>query len=389
MTASRNNGIPAYVYLDGKRNVENWQLNQTKPRISSLSSFFSSNTIEDSGNHELFGFRRFARNYLLGSDKSTRLKTSRQGNLPDEQSDNNYYAQMNGVPHQLKFRSAASNSRPEINIDQEPSTKTHRLNVNGEMVDYELDVFGVPQKIPDLFQEDNVYATIDGENVYVTSSSEDELLENNVRPKAIVISNIPKSTGIASILAQLHGGPLENIAVHMGDDQNLKKVQLDFHTHEAANSFMKYGRTNMFKINGQHLTPEWGRISDHKTKKSNEWDEQTSSNEDQDSCRCLIMKRYINSVKRTKYSDPYKESPLEPLNLSEIRQDFGNFGNILEITPIVSRKLCISINFFSMESATRAMCEYEDPTSDLHKTYFNDWAIWYGKDVTDRPCLAL
>ncbi|GAV54984.1 hypothetical protein ZYGR_0AS03070 [Zygosaccharomyces rouxii] len=389
MTASRNNGIPAYVYLDGKRNVENLQLNQTKPRVSSLSSFFSTSTMEDNGNHELFGFRRFARNYLLGSDKSTKFKTARQGNLPNEQSSYNCYAQVNAAPHQLQFRGNASNNKPGMNMDPEPSIRTQRLNVNGEMVDYELDVFGIPQKIPDLFQEDNVYTTMDGENACVTSSSEDELLENNVRPRAVVLGNIPKSTGIASILAQLHGGPLENIAIHTGDAQTLKKVQLDFLTHEAAYSFMKYGRTNMFKINGQHLTPEWGRISDHKIKKSNEWDDQQSSNEDQDFCRCLIMKKYINCAKRTKYSDAYKESPLEPLNLSEIKQDFGNFGEILEITPVVSRKLCISVNFFSMESAMKAMREYENPTSNLHKAYFDNWAIWYGKDITDRPCIAL
>lgn len=389
MTASRNNGTPSYVYLDRKKNVENLKFNQTKPRISSISSFFSSNAVEDTGNHEFFGFRRFARNYLLGSDKSTKFKTARQGNLPDEQSNNNYYARLNATPRQLQFRGTTNNNRPGINMEQEPSTKTHLLNVNGEMVDYELDVFGIPQRIPDLFEEDNVYMTIDGENVYVTSSSEDELLENNIHPKAIVLGNIPKSTGIASILAQLHGGPLENIVIHTNEDQSLKKVQLDFLTHEAAYSFMKYGRTNMFKVNGQHLTPEWGTTSDPKINEGNEWDDQQSSSEDQDFCRCLIMKKYINFSKKNKYSDPYKESPLEPLNIFEIKQDFGTFGEILEITPIVSRKLCISINFFSIDSAMNAMKEYENPTSNLHKVYFNDWAIWYGKDITDRPCIAL
>lgn len=389
MTASRNNSIPAYVYLDGKRNVENLQLNQGRSRVSSISSFFSSSTMEDNGNHELFGFRRFARNHLLGSEKSTRFKTARQSNLPNEQSSDNCYAQMNAVPHQLQFKSTTNKNKLGMNMDQEPSTKTHRLNVNGEMVDYELDVFGVPQRIPDLFQEDNAYAAVDGENIYVTSSSEDELLENNVRPKAIVLGNIPKRTGIASILAQIHAGPLENIIVHTDDEQALKKIELDFLTHEAAYSFMKYGRTNMFKINGQHLTPEWGKSSEHKTKKGNEWDDQQSSSDDQDFCRSLIMKKYINCTKRTKYSEAYKKSPLEPLNLSEIKQDFGTFGEILEITPVVSRKLCISINFFNMESAMKAMKEYENPNSDLHKAYFNNWAIWYGKDITDRPCIAL
>lgn len=389
MMTSKNNGVPTYVYFDGRRNVENVELNQGKQRVSSLSSFFSSNSVEENGNHELFGFRRFAKNYLLGPDKSSRFKTSRHGNQPVNMPIDSYYAQVNATPHQVQFKGTASKNKLGMNMDQEPSTKTHRLNVNGEMVDYELDAFGVPQKIPDLFKEDNVCSTMAGENIYVTSSSEDELLENNDRPKAVVLNNIPKNTGITSILAQMHGGPLENIVIHTDDDYALKKVELDFLTYEAAYSFMKYGRTNMFKVNGKHLTPEWRRRSEHKIKRDHEWEEQQSSNDDQDFCRCLIMKKYINCSKRTRYSDAYKESPLEPLNLSEIKQDFGTFGEILEITPVVSRKLCISINFFNMESARRVMKEYETPGSNLHKIYFNNWAIWYGKDVTDRPCIAL
>lgn len=382
MTAARNNGIPAYVFLDNKKKME---LNQTKSRVSSLSSFFTSNSVDDTDAHEIFGFRRFAKNYFLGYDKSGRFRTSRHGNPSIDGCNGDYYSQVNGFSQQVQFKNPAAKKK----LDQEPSTKTHKLNVNGEMVDYELDAYGVPQRIPDLFKEDNVHASIDGENAYVTSSSEDELLENNVRPKVIIIGNIPSNTGIGSILSQVCGGPLEKIAVQTNEEQALKRVELDFCTINAARSFMKYGRTNMFKINGKHLSPEWRKTPENKLSKSNRWEEQSSLELQSDFCRCLIMKKYINSGKGVRYSDLYKQSPLEPLDISEIKQDFEVFGDILEITPVVSRKLCISINFFAIESAVKAMKEYEDPTSVLHKSYFHNWAIWYGKDITDRPCVVL
>ncbi|SJM86203.1 uncharacterized protein ZBIST_2722 [Zygosaccharomyces bailii] len=384
MSAARTNGFPAYLYLDTKKNEEE---SQAKARVSSLSSFFTSNTVEHNGAREIFGFRRFARNYLLASDKSGRFRSSRRENPSVNGYNGNCYAQVNAAPYQIQFQNSNAKNGFGVTIGQEPSTKTHRLNVNGEMIDYELDAYGVPQRIPDLFKEDHINVSLEGENVFVTSSSEDELLEHNVHPKVITLGDVPGNTGIGSILAQVCGGPLENIVVQINEEQALQRVELDFCTFNAARSFMRYGRTNMFKINGSHLKPVWGKTSTGSQRK--EWEEPRSDEESSNVCRCLILKKYISSTRRTKYSDVYKESPLEPLNISEIKHDFGNFGQIQEITPVVSRKLCISISFYSVDSAVKVMKEYEDPTTVLHKNYFDSWAIWYGKDITDRPCTVL
>lgn len=395
MTSQRNNAIPVVAFIDAKKCVVDTNSNQPRSRVSSLSSFFSTNSF-DEGSHEMFGFRRFARSYLVGSEKSGK-KTINKPEVQcinsnwNNESKGTYVINVDGLATSSSHRKSTSAQKSfGRNMNPEARTNTQRLNVNGELVDYELDVFGVPQKIPDLFKEEcGTDVVTQGKPVYSASSSEEEPSDTNLRPKSIILERIPRNTGLGSILSQVCGGPLERVEVHRtGSDATLKRVELRFLTNEGARSFMKFGRTNMFKINGIHLNPEWGKCTDAKgyfTKGSSG----DSFDEDIGICRCLVLKKYITTNKKFKHGENIKGFISDSLDVAEIKRDFGISGEILEIAPIVSRKLCISISYYSIDSAMRTMDDYENPNSYLHKKYFRHWAVWYGKDITDRPCIEL
>lgn len=395
MTSQRNNEIPVRALLDSKKCMMDTNLNPPRSRVSSLSSFFSTNSFDESS-REMFGFRRFARSYLLGSEKSGKknvIKPESQctnSNL-NKESKGTCVINVDDLATSTSHRKTASTQKSfGRNMNPEASTNIQRFNVNGELVDYELDIYGVPQKIPDLFKEEGGTDIVaQGKLLYSASSSEEEPSDTIIRPKAIILERIPRSTGLGSILSQVCGGPLERVEVYKKDsDDSLRRVELRFLTNEGARSFMKFGRTNMFKINGIHLNPEWGKYTDSKddSMKGSSGD---SSDEDIGICRCLVLKKYITTNKKFKHGDNPKGFISDSLDIEEIKRDFGISGEILEIAPIVSRKLCISISYYCIDSAMRTMDDYENPNTYLHKKYFRNWAVWYGKDITDRPCIEL
>lgn len=404
MTIRRDETITANRFFDAIKNPENNNLNGARSRVSSLSSFFSSSAI-DGESRSIFGFRKFAKACLLGSGKSGKRNTSKV--LIDQNARNLSYRQDNtvlngsegflyGVPgekvcysnyqRQLEKYGGDNIARAVcIEMGGDSIARPVYINMGGDFYDYQLDSYGVPQRIPDLFKEDNV-SEIKDLMISTTSSNEDELHEGMFEQRSIVLANVPRSTGLSSILSQVCGGPLETILLHRSEiDRTLIRVELDFLTRAGAVSFMKYSRTNLFKVNGVHLVPEWKKLSELQPPPlSDEFLEDIP-----EVCRCLIMKRYASGNKKHKHGDTSKEPSLDNLDISDIKRDFETFGEIQEIAPIISRKLCISISFYCVHNAIRAMDEYENPASQLYRKYFKTWAVWYGKDITDRPCTEI
>ncbi|QLQ81439.1 hypothetical protein HG537_0F02000 [Torulaspora globosa] len=389
MTIRRDETITTNRFFEGIKNPEN---NAARSRVTSLSSFFSSSAI-DGESRSIFGFRKFAKACLLGSGKSGKKNTSKV--LTDQYAPNLSYRQDNavlngsqgflyGVPDE---KLCYSNYQKQLGKDGSDDTaRTVCINFGCcEMFDYQLDSYGVPQRIPDLLKEDNV-SEIKDLMISTISSNEEELYEGIFEQRSIVLANVPRSTGLSSILSQVCGGPLETILLHRNEiDRTLIRVELNFLTRDGAVSFMKYSRTNLFKVNGVHLVPEWKKLSELQPPPlSAEFLEDIP-----EVCRCLIMKKYASGNKRSKHGDNSKESALDNLDISDIKKDFETFGEIQEIAPIISRKLCISISFYCVHNAIRAMDEYENPASQLYKKYFKTWAVWYGKDITDRPCTEI
>lgn len=371
-----------------------------RSRIPSLSSLFS-NTVFEEKPHELIGFRRFAKAYILGTEKNTKAKVTNSATQINISSlsyqSNGNYLDRNGLFKGPYLNKIYLGNKFELSQNQQAMTNTHKINVVGKVYDYNLDQHGIPEMIPDLLPDDD--DNDDNEHNDGSPSDEGGTTASNISSnlnintserdmRRIVLRNIPVGTGIRSIVSQIYGGPLESLIIyrkHSNSDE-LNKVELNFLTYEGAWSFMKYGRTNLFQVNGKQLLPEWGKIGFDK-RMNIDIISKIGLSESNDVSRYLILKRYTNKVdKRNELS---KEHLIDNLDIREIRRDFEKFGNVFDITPIISRKLCISISYNDILGAMTAMEDYENPYSYLHQKYFRTWAIWYGKDTTNKPCIEL
>lgn len=327
---------------------------------------------------QLFGLRRLAKNLIIGSpletgNLSVNLMASTSGSRKRRI---NYLNCVNGVPHETK--------RPKTQ-----ESKIYSKNSDDRLQNLLL---RLPNDLPP--KEGNEF--IDNLNLFNNSGNYgNECHQNtefgnknkNKNITDIVINDIPLNTGLESILNQIYGGSIAKVEPQFYDSDlgRLKKIEIKFVSPEGAQEFMKYGCSNLFKVNGIHLNPQWTLKEDallyEKVFKS-----LTSQTKSEKVCRCLILKKYPTK-NNLRYVQISKQPPLDTIDVIEIRRDFEKYGPILDITPVISRKLCISIIFYDILSAMKAMQSYEDKLSYTHEKYYKSWAIWYGKDLTDRPAI--
>lgn len=414
---------------------------RSKPsRIVSLSSLLGS-TMPSSNyssmrqgqeSQERIGFRKLAKAYLWGSstknekDEETMEEDVQENNLQssktqtfhpksgtkilfkDTKSKDLLEAEDHVSRYSVKKRRHSSNTTDTITNDEGYITaKTNKLSIHDPRIDYQLDQYGIPQRIPDLYRDsDSSGNQTKSENVIV-DSDEDEIMDPELDARRVAIfRNLPDGTGLQSILTQVQGGPLEKIVKLESQDGKtlVKSLELHFINHQDAKNFITYGRTRLFKINGQHLQPEWAskKVNDFSNQRIQLIYEQIYPKNEKiyshhgtasigtGARRCLILKK--NVMKKSKSGSRHYPSPkshLSPLNVDEIKADFGKFGEIVDITPMISRKLCISVNFYDVRSAILAKESYEYPNSYLNSKYHSDWTMWYGRDITDKPCAQL
>ena len=150
--------------------------------------------------------------------------------------------------------------------------------------------------------------------------------------RIVQINDIPRDSGIQSLIAQICGGPLEKIQVTR-DPYNptaIKSVLLYFMSQQAANSFIHYGRTTNLRVNGHVLKPEWDtkssdNLSNLNVERIREVIESKGAQKGQDSSgarRCIIVKKTGgsgHSRSRQMYSS---RQNLYPLDIKDLRQDF-------------------------------------------------------------------
>lgn len=226
-------------------------------------------------------------------------------------------------------------------------------------------------------------------------------IENTVGRRVVQIKDFTSFVSLKAVLSQISGGPLEKIVLLYRSDetnQNSKHqlknniLELWFLNPEDAESFMHFSSSGMFLINGLHYNPQWAPANNytsdlfHAEPNDGVNDEMVNNG----ASRCLILKKFINKKVKSSSSRHYPSprSHLSELNVDQIFADFRQFGDIVEISPVISRKLCVAIHFFSTESAIRAKKLFEEKDSSFHQKY-EEWSLWYGKDPTDKPCINI
>lgn len=236
------------------------------------------------------------------------------------------------------------------------------------------------------------------------SNNSKDFQQNFIGRRVVQLSNLSPFVGIKSIIAQITGGPLEKIVIlsnslainnnrFTGAPNRNPSLELWFVKPDDAESFMRFSLSGMFLINGFHYQPQWA--PPHSLLRSQEpyhiplkpfileEVEQTGAR------RCLILKKRAgSSAGRSSRHYPSPKSHLSELSIPIIHQDFHEFGEILEITPVISRKLCVAIHYFHIEGAIRAKKCFEDRNSEFYQKY-SQWSLWYGKDPVDKPCINI
>ncbi|ODQ65136.1 hypothetical protein NADFUDRAFT_51733 [Nadsonia fulvescens var. elongata DSM 6958] len=232
-----------------------------------------------------------------------------------------------------------------------------------------------------------------------------------IQPEALHMANnrilyfvcIPKFFSVNSILAQVCGGPLEritnlraeNINSQSGrtNDTNFKgktrcerlsetsRIELHFMEPEHAQNFYKFTQSGRFIINGHVCQPKWTNhasrplpsyVRGHMIYRS--------------ARRGLVMTLSVLST--PKNEEEYV------LDLRSIRADFGSFGTLVAITPLLGSPLeptkptpfKLAIDYTDVRYAIAARYAFDNEKSLAD--YRAHWELEFRKDITDRPCPA-
>ncbi|QPG73175.1 hypothetical protein FOA43_000481 [Brettanomyces nanus] len=237
----------------------------------------------------------------------------------------------------------------------------------------------------------------------------------------LLLTDIPKCTSLATILTQIGGGPLQSVQLLRRIDWNLitglhnwndcidwgeTNLRLQFDNHENAMKFYEHSRTGAFVVNGFHIVTQWvpNEFSKRKFNKgiANDIEKEVLEYmaEPEGARRVLVLKRPVPNKKKTATGVKKQFSYPNPLNnytesfdVEAVIKDFSHFGKIVEVTPVISRKLSFGIQFFDVISAMAAKhsiegnFENEDELKVEIAKKYSDWYVWYGKDPTDKPIL--
>ncbi|CCE80362.1 Piso0_003478 [Millerozyma farinosa CBS 7064] len=381
LNKSGSHGRAGNLYSKESDGIDHDQEEGRNSRISSFASLKHDGT--PSGKNDRLGIRQFARSVM-------------QWNSDVEASD-------------VLVRTESN----ECDRDALAKGDTQKHSHAEKMQDYELDVSGLKrlqiddgESTLDLSRRsqrkalgktkaslENIARSIDRDtkssSKRLTSRASDSLHQRRI----VLLKNIPPNCGLISVLNQVCGGPLERIVHH--DHRRGSMVELYFLYPEHARRFYVYGaRTRLLVLNGVNVSTSWaGRSSLDEV----DYHPPVPKYLMHDvlhygARRCLIFSKVVPD-KPTRHSHvmhyPSPRTHLsKDLHIEHIRHDFAFFGTIVDIASVISRKLCFSIHFADIRAAILAKRECETEGTTMYEKY-NQWSIWYGKDPTDRPCLAL
>lgn len=265
--------------------------------------------------------------------------------------------------------------------------------------------------------------------------------------RIVAITNICKKISLSALLNQVHGGPVERVEIVRNDNNQFYKedklyelnkpinwkevaIFLYFIKYEDAMNFYQYSKTGIFRVNDTYLQTILipNVVSNNNSNNSqNQLDNIVSKLmiEDEKARRVLVFKKPIYDKKhkhtvnrkRPGYPDPTINYS-EEFDVEEIKADFGKYGKLIEILPVVSRKLCFGVQYYDVRSAIKvkhilspnkdvegeveedvkevrkgtsdatlaAVVEFDklDEEDKVFQKKYLGWYVWYGKDPCDK-----
>lgn len=211
-------------------------------------------------------------------------------------------------------------------------------------------------------------------------------------------------------MAQVCGGPLERVVAVPEDSSNPRIVQLHFFQAQNAQAFYEYTMSGRFLINGTGYRPRWGNASLAAVYAFPKvvFDEMVYNHARR--CICLTM-RHRDRLEREAAvaaaaattttvtvgatgNGGGRISSIKPMvssrnvamdvSLETIARDFGRFGPVLSITPLILNHVNIAVQYADTRHAIRAKKAFERKSDAGLSARYAGWAVSYGKDPADR-----
>uniref|UniRef100_A0A060TD47 ARAD1B21560p n=1 Tax=Blastobotrys adeninivorans TaxID=409370 RepID=A0A060TD47_BLAAD len=199
-----------------------------------------------------------------------------------------------------------------------------------------------------------------------------------VLDRIVTFQEVPGTVGLTSILAQVSGGKLERIetkAPGEGNDPRVMKcysLHLHYFDPKGAQAFFRYANAGRFVVNGRSLKP----VMMHKQLASYSARKVILDQMSKGATRCLILEAHNDT----------NDNPRRPpagISLDEIKLEFGKFGRVVTIQPLIRPKLAVSIQYADTSSAIRAIRAFYH-----HHGYkrFQGYALSFDRDPIDKEC---
>lgn len=160
-----------------------------------------------------------------------------------------------------------------------------------------------------------------------------------------------------------------------------------------AKHFMAYATdSSLLKFNGTGLSAQWAEEQNQKLRGYELSPHIADEVNHYNASRILILSHYmegktpISRALKHRYPRP-AENYTGDFNCNAIIVDFGQFGQIVEVTPVISSKLSVSIQFADIRSAILVMHTLNSSRSVLRAKY-SLWSVKYARDITCKACFC-
>lgn len=375
---------------------------------------------------ERYSLRKLARNLLFSTEQAQEFKDGYGYEPPEYQFNDSSYSYDNhfsyGKPHleEMHWKTQGYSGEYGDTVNQKILAEDHNCRMTNS---YRQPI----SRDREYINHVNNKALQKNESIANGSELATKIADNSQDFKIVAITSIPKKMSVSALLTQIYGGPIEKIDLVRKDnyqfynDESLYKLNhpvnwsevsifLHFNKNEDAKSFYQYSKSGLFRVNDVHLKTVWIPNLSEERLYEDDVDEIQSKEEnmlvsslmagEEKARRVLVFKRplYDKKSKLEKKKPGYPDPTInysEDFDVEEIKKDFGDYGKLVEILPVVSRKLCFGVQYYDVRSAIRVKNviqrgghgldadELTEKDIELRRKY-NGWYVWYGKDPADR-----
>lgn len=258
-------------------------------------------------------------------------------------------------------------------------------------------------KLPSLFTAKSAQST-----EYSSCKSPEE----NPYRRVVKLLGFPVNTSPSSLVGLVRGGSLEKVAMIEGDRPlamaqssvvrgpiipprtvgTSPSILLHFLLPLEASSFLSFvNNSSLVEFRGKRLLAQWANQDQAKNLRDLELAPHISEEINRHSASRVVILSCYNHAKAPsdralKLSYPHpRENFHTSFNCNALKVDFGQFGQIIDVTPVISPKLSVSIQFADIRSAILVMHTFNSRNSVLRSKYAI-WSAKYARDVTNKPC---